>query len=99
MKADLCIDQFQRKASDQMVRFSLRRSFCTAGAPAFAKVHEVSPRDGLQNEPVVVPTDIKLDILQKLVESNPASIEVGCHRRLAVSLMRPAATSLTQTLP
>lgn len=46
------------------------------------RIHEVAPRDGLQNESVILPTSAKLALLQALVESKPASIEV-------TSFMRP----------
>lgn len=39
-------------------------------------VHEVAPRDGLQNEAAVLPTDRKLELMRSLVASSPASIEV-----------------------
>lgn len=39
-------------------------------------MHEVAPRDGLQNETAVLPTDTKLALLRDLVAAAPKSIEV-----------------------
>jgi hydroxymethylglutaryl-CoA lyase len=41
-----------------------------------AAIHEVSPRDGLQNESVVLTVEEKMLLLQELAESKPSSIEV-----------------------
>ena len=48
-----------------------------AGIPARARVIEVGARDGLQNEPAVVPTAIKLAFLAALVEAGLTNIEVS----------------------
>lgn len=40
------------------------------------KIIEVGPRDGLQNEKVPIPTEIKLAFIDKLVESGLTNIEV-----------------------
>ena len=40
------------------------------------RVHEVAPRDGLQNEKRILTTEQKLALLRHLVETSPASIEV-----------------------
>jgi hydroxymethylglutaryl-CoA lyase len=37
---------------------------------------EVSPRDGLQSEPVVVPTDKKVELITRLIEAGVPKIEV-----------------------
>ncbi|XP_044256416.1 hydroxymethylglutaryl-CoA lyase, mitochondrial [Tribolium madens] len=42
----------------------------------FVKIVEVGPRDGLQNEPTHVPTDVKIEFINKLSESGLQSIEV-----------------------
>ncbi|MBN9287413.1 MAG: hydroxymethylglutaryl-CoA lyase [Gammaproteobacteria bacterium] len=39
------------------------------------KIVEVGPRDGLQNEKTVVPTDIKMELIQRLVASGIQTIE------------------------
>ena len=43
--------------------------------PSFVKVVEVSPRDGLQNEKKVVPTDIKVELIQRLADSGLSVVE------------------------
>ncbi len=39
-------------------------------------VYEVSPRDGLQNEAVVVPTDVKVELISRLIAAGVKDIEV-----------------------
>ena len=39
-------------------------------------VHEVAPRDGLQNEAVVLSVENKLQFLKQLANAKPSSIEV-----------------------
>lgn len=43
--------------------------------PKDVKIVEVSPRDGLQNESKFVPTDIKLKLIQKLIDAGSTTIE------------------------
>ena len=52
------------------------------GLPEAVTVYEVGPRDGLQNESVVLPTHIKADLIRRLIQSGIAAIEVA-------SLVRP----------
>ena len=40
------------------------------------RVYEVTPRDGLQNEPTVVPTEAKVELVQRLVAAGYTDIEV-----------------------
>jgi len=40
------------------------------------RIHEVAPRDGLQIEPVFVPTDRKIDLIDRLSTTGLAKIEV-----------------------
>lgn len=44
--------------------------------PSEIKIVEVGPRDGLQNEKIQIPTDIKLDYILKLLEAGVTSLEV-----------------------
>jgi hydroxymethylglutaryl-CoA lyase len=55
-----------------------------AGLPDHVTVYEVGPRDGLQNEPAVVPLEIKLELIARLVAAGLKSVEV-------TSLVRPDA--------
>jgi len=45
--------------------------------PERVKMVEVGPRDGLQNEPAHVPTQIKIDLIQRLAETGLKVIEAG----------------------
>ena len=60
-----------------------KRCFCRIGRWYFSTsptqeffIHEVTPRDGLQNESAVLDVDQKLQLIQGLVQTNPSSIEV-----------------------
>lgn len=44
--------------------------------PARVKIVEVGPRDGLQNEPVQVPTEVKIQFINKLAKCGLKTIEV-----------------------
>ena len=43
--------------------------------PCSVRIVEVGPRDGLQNEKSIVPTDIKIDFINKLSKTGLKSIE------------------------
>ncbi|KAL5013134.1 hypothetical protein ScPMuIL_007404 [Solemya velum] len=49
--------------------------FTVAGLPSFVKVVEVGPRDGLQNENTIVPTETKIEFINKLSEARLPVIE------------------------
>jgi hydroxymethylglutaryl-CoA lyase len=44
--------------------------------PKKVKIVEVSPRDGLQNEPKQIPTELKLQLIQALAETGLSAIEI-----------------------
>merc|ERR1711962_1983341 len=46
-----------------------------AGLPSVVKIVEVGPRDGLQNEPGVVPTEVKVEFINKLSDAGLQVIE------------------------
>uniref|UniRef100_A0A2K5EMA6 hydroxymethylglutaryl-CoA lyase n=1 Tax=Aotus nancymaae TaxID=37293 RepID=A0A2K5EMA6_AOTNA len=48
----------------------------SSGLPEFVKIVEVGPRDGLQNEKVIVPTDIKIEFINRLSQTGLSVIEV-----------------------
>ncbi|XP_062428901.1 3-hydroxymethyl-3-methylglutaryl-CoA lyase, cytoplasmic isoform X3 [Rhea pennata] len=48
----------------------------TSGLPEYVKIVEVGPRDGLQNEKVIVPTDIKIELINRLSKTGLPAIEV-----------------------
>ena len=43
--------------------------------PAKVKIVEVGPRDGLQNEKQVVPTEIKIELIERLADAGLRAIE------------------------
>ena len=43
--------------------------------PDFVKIVEVGPRDGLQNEKSLVPTDVKVELIKLLVSSGLSVVE------------------------
>ncbi|XP_023639837.1 hydroxymethylglutaryl-CoA lyase, mitochondrial isoform X2 [Capsella rubella] len=45
------------------------------GIPKFVKIVEVGPRDGLQNEKNIVPTCIKVELIQRLVSAGLSVVE------------------------
>ncbi|KMO35288.1 hydroxymethylglutaryl-CoA lyase [Methylobacterium tarhaniae] len=45
--------------------------------PSRVRIVEVGPRDGLQNEPVTVPTAVKVELIERLLAAGLTHIEVG----------------------
>lgn len=45
--------------------------------PRYVKMVEVGPRDGLQNEPKPVPTEVKIELIERLSETGLSVIETG----------------------
>ncbi|KOG90475.1 hydroxymethylglutaryl-CoA lyase [Streptomyces varsoviensis] len=45
------------------------------GLPARVRIHEVGPRDGLQNERAVVPVEVKADFIRRLAAAGLTTIE------------------------
>ncbi|XP_050203540.1 hydroxymethylglutaryl-CoA lyase, mitochondrial isoform X2 [Mercurialis annua] len=45
------------------------------GIPKFVKIVEVGARDGLQNEKMIVPTDVKVELICRLVSSGLSVVE------------------------
>ncbi len=45
--------------------------------PSVIRLFEVGARDGLQNEKEVVPADIKVELIERLVEAGASAIETG----------------------
>lgn len=52
--------------------------------PAAVAVREVGPRDGFQNEPEVIPTDVKVDLIDALARTGLRRIEVTSFVRAEV---------------
>ncbi|XP_008844344.1 3-hydroxymethyl-3-methylglutaryl-CoA lyase, cytoplasmic isoform X2 [Nannospalax galili] len=55
---------------------SAQEPFQLSGFPEYVKIVEVGPRDGLQNEKVIVPTDIKIEFINQLSKTGLSAIEV-----------------------
>lgn len=43
--------------------------------PARVRIHEVGPRDGLQNEKATVPTDVKAEFIRRLADAGLTTVE------------------------
>lgn len=54
-----------------------RRSFTASAMPKSVKIVEVGPRDGLQNEKAVIPTESKIQLIRKLQDAGLKRIEIG----------------------
>ncbi|MEU9706591.1 hydroxymethylglutaryl-CoA lyase [Streptomyces sp. NPDC047981] len=46
-----------------------------SGLPARVRIHEVGPRDGLQNEKSVVPTEVKAEFVRRLAAAGLSTVE------------------------
>lgn len=57
-------------------RFPIRLGRNTCAYSDFVKVVEVGPRDGLQNEKKIIPTSVKVDLINRLSETGLKVIEV-----------------------
>ncbi|MEE1937967.1 hydroxymethylglutaryl-CoA lyase [Streptomyces sp. TRM 70361] len=53
----------------------LPMAFPAEGLPARVRVHEVGPRDGLQNEAAVVPVEVKAEFVHRLAEAGLRTVE------------------------
>lgn len=49
--------------------------FFQSTTPSQIRIYEVGPRDGLQNEAKFVPTDMKIELINKLVAAGIKDIE------------------------
>ncbi|WCJ20552.1 Hydroxymethylglutaryl-CoA lyase mitochondrial [Euphorbia peplus] len=65
--------QCNSKSSDKKMR-GLANKF-SKRLPKFVKIVEVGPRDGLQNEKNIVPTNVKIELIRRLVSSGLAVVE------------------------
>jgi isopropylmalate/homocitrate/citramalate synthase len=55
--------------------FSTTAAACKLDYPQYVKIVEVGPRDGLQNEALVVPTDVKIELIHRLVNAGCPVVE------------------------
>ena len=56
-------------------QFHSELSAASGMLPNEVKIVEVGPRDGLQNEKEIIPTDVKVDLINRLVRAGINSIE------------------------
>jgi len=56
---------------------SLSSTPLVKGIPSTARIVEVGPRDGLQNEKTVIPLEVKLELIRRLSHSGLMNIESG----------------------
>lgn len=54
-----------------------RRCYSTSGRPEEARIVEVGPRDGLQNEKKTIELDTKLELIRRLAQTGLRDIEAG----------------------
>jgi hydroxymethylglutaryl-CoA lyase len=71
----------------------------SASPGASVRIYEVSPRDGLQNEPTLVSTDDKVALIQALVEAGLQDIEVTSFVRPSWIPQLADAAELISRLP
>jgi len=67
--------------------------------PDAVRIYEVSPRDGLQNEPQVISTDAKVGLIARLVEAGFTDIEVTSFVRASWIPQLSDATEVVRQLP
>ncbi|XVF04825.1 hypothetical protein REPUB_Repub05bG0118700 [Reevesia pubescens] len=65
--------QYSSKYNDRGIRGITNKLL--KGIPKFVKIVEVGPRDGLQNEKNIVPTSVKVELIQRLVSSGLPVVE------------------------
>lgn len=74
--------------------------FDRSGLPKEVTIYEVGPRDGLQNEALVLPTTLKLQLVKRLIRSGVPAIEVASFvRPEIVPALADADELLTELAP
>jgi hydroxymethylglutaryl-CoA lyase len=66
--------------------------------PARARIREVGPRDGFQNEPEIVPTDVKVALIDALARTGLARLEVTSFVRADVIPQLADATEVLRRI-
>lgn len=69
------------------------------GILSAVRIHEVSPRDGLQNEPEILSTDVKVQLINRLVRAGFKDIEVTSFVRPSWVPQVADAAELLRRLP
>lgn len=82
-----------------------------AGVPAEVSIYEVGPRDGLQNEKAILPTERKLEMIEGLVEAGIRRVEITSfvdprwipaladHQEVATAVKRREGVELSALVP
>ncbi len=82
-----------------------------AGAPPSVSIYEVGPRDGLQNEKQILPTERKLEMVEGLIDSGLKRVEITSfvnprwipamadHMEVASRVKRPQGVQLSALVP
>jgi len=63
------------------------------------QIYEVSPRDGLQNEQTILPTEMKIQLIQQLIEAGVRDIEITSFVRPSWIPQLADAADLVSQLP
>ncbi len=66
-----------RSSAISTARCATRSLASAASNGKFVKIVEVSPRDGLQNEKTIVPTETKVELIRRLADTGVPVIEAG----------------------
>ncbi|XP_025048900.1 3-hydroxymethyl-3-methylglutaryl-CoA lyase, cytoplasmic-like, partial [Alligator sinensis] len=72
----LILLDFPRGLVKYRSKVGIRKEYQKSELPEYVKIIEVGPRDGLQNEKVIVPTDIKIELINQLAKAGLPVIEV-----------------------
>lgn len=83
----------------------------SAGFPQHVRIVEVGPRDGLQNEKTIIPTDVKVDFIDRLTNTGLQTVEatsfvspdyvpqMGDHRQVMERISRKPGVSYPVLTP
>lgn len=72
---DACVLQTRRYNSQCNEKISNFKNKLLERIPKYVKIVEVGPRDGLQNEKDIVPTDVKIELIKMLASSGLPVVE------------------------
>ncbi|GBG33269.1 Hydroxymethylglutaryl-CoA lyase, mitochondrial [Hondaea fermentalgiana] len=87
------------------------RAFSSAGFPEHVRIVEVGPRDGLQNEKTIIPTDVKVEFIDRLSRTGLQTVEatsfvspdyvpqMGDHRQVMERISRQEGVSYPVLTP
>ncbi|KAI7886921.1 hydroxymethylglutaryl-CoA lyase [Lichtheimia hyalospora FSU 10163] len=88
-----------------------KRFYSTPAASEFVKIVEVGPRDGLQNEKQVIPTPVKVELIQRLANAGLPVVEatsfvspkwvpqMGDHNEVLTTIEKKAGVSYPVLTP